>query len=166
MRSRWPALDTPDVLEYLVVKLAGADRCRDRSIQRFPHIGRAQSLRATCGRHSCGELLQQRLRLLQIARVEPFSEPAVDRSQQFASLLHLALVAPEAREAHGGAEFQGFGLLLAGDGESALEIGFCLRCIRLGRLQRDLPGNAINFGLEPSFLRWSKNFKCIFEIIV
>jgi hypothetical protein len=27
-------------------------------------------------------------------------------------LLHLALVAPEAREAFGGAEFQGFGLLL------------------------------------------------------
>ena len=41
------------------------------------------------------------------ARVEPFSEPAVDRSEQVASLLHLALVTPEAREAHCGAEFPG-----------------------------------------------------------
>ena len=40
------------------------------------------------------QLLQQRLRLLQIARVEAFSEPPVNRSQQFARLLHLALVAP------------------------------------------------------------------------
>jgi hypothetical protein len=35
-------------------------------------------------------------------------------------LPHLALVAPEACEAHGGAEFPGLGLLLTG--ESALEI--------------------------------------------
>ena len=41
---------------------------------------------------------EQRLRFLQIARVEPLSEPAVNRSQQFARLLHLALVTPEAGE--------------------------------------------------------------------
>ena len=51
------------------------------------------------------QLLQQSLRLLQITRVEPLSEPPVDRSEQFARLLRLALVAPKAREAHGGAEF-------------------------------------------------------------
>jgi hypothetical protein len=45
-------------------------------------------------------------------------------------LLHLALVAPEACEAHGGAEFPGFRLLLAGDRESALEIGFRFRSTR------------------------------------
>jgi hypothetical protein len=44
------------------------------------------------------QFLQQRLRLLQIAHVEPFSEPTVNRSQQFARSLHLTLVAPEARE--------------------------------------------------------------------
>src|SRR6476661_7720197 len=43
------------------------------------------------------QLLQQRLRLFQIARLEPLSELPVNRSQQFARLLHLALVAPEAR---------------------------------------------------------------------
>ena len=46
-------------------------------------------------------LLEERLRFLQIARVKPLSEPAVNRSQQFARLLHLALVAPETCEAHG-----------------------------------------------------------------
>ena len=60
------------------------------------------------------QLLKQRLCLLQVARVEPFGEPAVHRSEQFASLLRLALVAPEACEAHGGAEFPGRSLLLAG----------------------------------------------------
>jgi hypothetical protein len=52
---------------------------------------------------SIRQLLQQRLRLLQVPRVEALREPPVNRSQQFARLLHLALVAPEAREAHGGA---------------------------------------------------------------
>src|SRR4029077_2733817 len=62
-----------------------------------------------------GQLLQQGLRLLQIACVEPLSEPPVNRSQQFARLLHLTLITPEAREAHRGAEFPGFGLLLTSD---------------------------------------------------
>jgi hypothetical protein len=43
---------------------------------------------------------QQRLRLLQIEPVEPLSEPAVHGSQEFLRLLHVALVTPEAREAH------------------------------------------------------------------
>ena len=62
---------------------------------------------------------------------KPFGEPAVNRSQQFARLLHLALVAPEPCEAHCGAEFPGFCLLLTRDRERALEIGFRFRRIRL-----------------------------------
>ena len=42
------------------------------------------------------QLLQQRLRLLQIKRVKALGEPAVDRTDEFARLLHLALVASEA----------------------------------------------------------------------
>jgi len=61
------------------------------------------------------------------------------------------LIAPEACEAHGGAEFPRFGLLLAGDGEGTSEIRLCLRCITLGQHQRDFAGNAINLGLEPCF---------------
>jgi hypothetical protein len=41
-------------------------------------------------RLSLRHLLQQRLRLLQIARVEALREPPVNRSKQFARLLHLA----------------------------------------------------------------------------
>ena len=52
---------------------------------------------------------------------QTLSEPAVDRSEQFARLLQLTLVAPEPREAHGGAEFPGFCLLLVGDSERAFE---------------------------------------------
>jgi hypothetical protein len=47
-------------------------------------------------RLSLRELLQQRLRFLQITRVGPFSEPPVHWCKQFARLLHLALAAPEA----------------------------------------------------------------------
>src|SRR5215467_8040760 len=72
------------------------------------------------------QLLQQRLRFFQITSVEPLSEPPINRSKQFARLLHLALVAPEAREAHGGAEFPGFGLLLAGDFQRASEFHLSL----------------------------------------
>ena len=45
----------------------------------------------------------QHLRLHQIARVETFGEPPVNRSDQFARLLRLPPVAPETREANGGA---------------------------------------------------------------
>jgi hypothetical protein len=98
------------------------------------------------------QLLQQSLRLLQIARVKTFREPAVNRSQQFARLAYLALVAPEACEAHGGAEFPRFGLLLAGDCEGALEVRFRFHVIVLRRHQRDLARNAIDLSLEPPLL--------------
>src|SRR5262249_36862878 len=64
--------------------------------------------RSACQLALSGQLGKQRLRLLQIERVEPFDEPAADWSEQFASLLPLPLVAPEAREVHRGAEFPGF----------------------------------------------------------
>jgi hypothetical protein len=51
------------------------------------------------------QLIEQRPRLLQIARLEPLRKPAVNRSQQFARLLQLPMVAPEPGKAHGGAEF-------------------------------------------------------------
>ena len=71
------------------------------------------------------QLVHQHFRFPQIARAKPLSEPPVQRSQQFARLLQLALVAPEACEAHGGAEFPGFGLLLASDSKCAIKMLFC-----------------------------------------
>jgi hypothetical protein len=59
------------------------------------------------------QLTEQRLRFPQIERIEPFGEPAVDRSEQFASLLHLALVAPEACEAGGGTQLERLCALLS-----------------------------------------------------
>jgi hypothetical protein len=57
-------------------------------------------------------------------------------------LLYLSVVAPEAREACGGAEFPGFCLLLACDRERALEIDFRFRRISVKRLERNFPGDA------------------------
>jgi hypothetical protein len=78
------------------------------------------------------ELPQHRLRVLQISRVEPLSEPAVNQSKQLARLLPLALVTPEARDTDGCAEFPGFCLLLASDGERMTRIAF-LRLLRIDR---------------------------------
>jgi hypothetical protein len=59
------------------------------------------------GLASSSNLFEQCLRLLQIARLKPLSEPPVNPSEQFTRFPHLALVAPEAGEAHGGAESAG-----------------------------------------------------------
>jgi hypothetical protein len=48
---------------------------------------------------SCGQLVEQNLGLFQVERVKPFGKPAVDRSEKLASLVPLALVAPEPRRA-------------------------------------------------------------------
>src|SRR5262245_46795514 len=91
------------------------------------------------------QFVEQRLRLLQIARVEPFREPPVNRSKQFARLMHPALVAPEAREAHGGAEFPGLGLLFASDSKGKGEMLFPLLLIRHRRCEQNFAGYAMNF---------------------
>ena len=73
------------------------------------------------------------------SRVSNFAEPPINRRQQFARLLHLALVAPKACEAHCGAEFPRSGLLLAGELESTLKILFRLHGIALRGNQSDFP---------------------------
>src|SRR5262249_15562123 len=101
---------------------------------------------------SCRQLLQQRLRLLQIERTKPLRKPPVNRRQQFTRLLRLALVAPEPGEAHGGAEFPGFGLLLTGDCEGALEVSLSFGCIRIRREQCDFAAASVDLSLPPRFL--------------
>jgi hypothetical protein len=81
-------------------------------------------------RLSSYKLVEQLLRLLQIARVETFGEPAINRSKKLACFSPLALIAPEARHAHRRAEFPDFGLLLTCDRERALEIRLRFRHIR------------------------------------
>src|SRR5215831_8275915 len=47
------------------------------------------------------QLFQQRLGLLQVGGVEALGEPAVDRGQELARFHALALLLPQARQAHG-----------------------------------------------------------------
>ena len=72
--------------------------------------------------------IEQRLRLLQVLRIKSFGEPAVDLGQHLVSFFLLALLLPQAREAHCRAEFQRFRLLLAGnlDGLQKTRFGFGL----------------------------------------
>jgi enoyl-CoA hydratase/carnithine racemase len=51
------------------------------------------------------QLVEQSLGLLEIARVEAFGEPVVDRREKIAGLIALALTAPETRHAHRRAQF-------------------------------------------------------------
>src|SRR6516162_7695270 len=55
----------------------------------------------------CRQCVDQRLRVLQVARIEPFGKPPVDRSEQFEGLLRLTLVAPRPRHAHRRTQFPG-----------------------------------------------------------
>ena len=84
-----------------------------------------RSLSMACARLGCrknerstlssDQLIEQRLRLFQIERIEPFGEPAVDRSKKIAGLIPLTLIAPEPRHAHRGTQLPGFCLLLTRD---------------------------------------------------
>ena len=57
--------------------------------------------------------LQQRLSLLEVSRIKPFGEPAVDRCQEGMGFLAFALLLPEPSQAGGSTEFPGFGVLMA-----------------------------------------------------
>src|SRR6266851_902942 len=69
-----------------------------------------------CLRQSA-ELIEQRLRLFQIGRVEALGEPAVERCEKIAGFGVKALVAAEPGEARGCAQFPELGLLLLGDAQ-------------------------------------------------
>jgi hypothetical protein len=89
---------------------------------------------------------------LQIGCVEALGEPAVERRQQFVGLGPLALLLPQAAQAHGSPQLQRFGLLETGDIQGALEPGFhrFLGCLRL--LQEQNTPQAIDFGFQPALL--------------
>ena len=76
--------------------------------------------------------VQQRLGLLEVGRVKPLGEPAIDGCEQAGGLGPLALVLLQASQAGGGAQLPGFGLLAVGHGEGLLEAGFGLRRVRDG----------------------------------
>jgi hypothetical protein len=88
---------------------------------------RSTSMLARCDRPVEGQchdilcqFLQQRLGLLEVGGVKAFGEPTVDWRQQCMRFGALALLLPEAAEAHGRPQLQRFRLLAAGDVQGAL----------------------------------------------
>src|SRR5262245_6549383 len=96
--------------------------------------------------------VQQGLRFLQVEGVKALGEPAVDRRQQLVGFRTPVLLLPQARQAHSGAQFQGLGLLAAGDLQGALEAGFRLLWLwhRLPQ-EQDAP-LATDLRFPPAFL--------------
>src|SRR5216683_527146 len=72
------------------------------------------------------QLLQQCLGLLEVSGVKAFGEPAVDGCQQLVGLGPLALLLPQARQAHSSAQLPPLRLLLASDSERLLKTRRCL----------------------------------------
>src|SRR5580704_16060114 len=70
-----------------------------------------------------GQLLQHRLGLFQVERVEAFSEPAVDRREDVVGLGAPTLITPEPREACRGAKLKRLCLLRACDRKRLAERG-------------------------------------------
>src|SRR5204863_1280075 len=73
-----------------------------------------------------GELVKQRLRILQIGGIEPLDEPPVERLNQLASLPVFTPLGPQPRKAGRGAQFPYLGLLLMGDCNSLVKLDFRL----------------------------------------
>ena len=82
------------------------------------------------------ESLEQRPGFLQVGGVEAFGEPAVDRRQQCAGVVPLALALPEATEARRGPQLPGFGLLVASNVEGLMKAGFRFR-VMLRRVRQE-----------------------------
>src|SRR5262245_12192318 len=97
------------------------------------------------GRSRSPDLIEQRLRVDQVARVEAFGEPGVERGEEGARGVAFTLIPPEAGEAGGGAQLGRFRLLPARDVEGAQETLFrCRRTVdsrllTVDCLQDDLP---------------------------
>jgi hypothetical protein len=68
--------------------------------------------------------------VLEVSSIKALGEPAIHRRQELSCLGTLALVLPQAAEAHSGAEFQRFCLLATGEVAGVTETRFCLA--RLG----------------------------------
>ena len=96
------------------------------------------------------QLLQQRLRFLQIARVEPFSEPPVNGANSSRASRTLPWSRQRRAMLIAARSFQDFTLLLAGDGEGALKIS--LLCFVRSRTSARFSGDTIYLGFKPSFL--------------
>ena len=74
------------------------------------------------------QFFQQRLRLLQVFRVKPLSEPAVNLRQHLSGIVLLPLLLPQSGQAHRRPQLQRLRALVASnlDGFEKTLLGFCL----------------------------------------
>src|SRR5215469_3349661 len=100
---------------------------------------------------SCGQRVEQRLRLLQVDRIKPFSKPTIYRSKKSPSFLPHPLIVPKSRHAHRCTQLPRLRLLRVRNRERALEICSRLRRTQLRQLERDFAGYAMDFRLVPAF---------------
>src|SRR6516225_9504348 len=95
-----------------MVSRAGASASQGHRLSRDLSVG------SVCvGSVLLSELVEQRLRLFEIGGVETLSEPAVDWGKNVAGFCVMALFAVQPCQAHGGAQFPEFCLLLPGDAQ-------------------------------------------------
>ena len=102
---------------------------------------------------SLRQLVEQRLRVLQIGGVEPFGEPAVDLGEHLPRLVALSLRPEQAAEARHGTKLEGLGTLLARQLDRLPKAVF--RCVagRIGRgRERELTSHPMELCLPPGFL--------------
>lgn len=98
------------------------------------------------------QLVEQRLRVEEVAGREAFGERRVDRGEEGAGFGALALVAPEAGEARRGAQLERAGALLAGDGEGAVVAGGGLVGGAAGR-EEQVAVEPVEVGIEERLAR-------------
>src|SRR5215472_5297252 len=113
----------------------------NRGIHRPPQVTHLEALKAP---HECScqtvpeahvaalsrELLQQGPRLLEVGGVKALGEPAVNRREQFAGFIPLALLLPQPTQAHGRAQLQRLHLLATSGIEGLVKTGFGLLHLR------------------------------------
>src|SRR5262245_749608 len=112
-----------------MLPLSSATRLREAWDNLQP-TGRVTDQGTMCKKAYRGAFSRQRIEqcagLLEVGGIKPFGEPAIDLGQELAGCGALALLLPQASQAHGGAQFPRPGLLAAGYGEGLLKAGF--RC--------------------------------------
>src|SRR4029453_3601542 len=104
-------------------------------------------------RFCCGasrERLEQPPGFLEVNGVKPLSEPAVDRRQEGVCFSLLALLLPQAAQAHGRPQFKSTGLLGPRSVKGLVETPFRLVYCRRFLLQEQATLEAVQLGLIPA----------------
>jgi len=97
-------IDIEGLTDAVVVHREGKEKSPGARVSVSVH---SSDLSSGCQRAECGNR--------QIERIEPFGKPGVNESEEITGFIPLALIAPEPRHAHRGAQLPGFTALPLGD---------------------------------------------------